>query len=152
RVKLLDFGIARLTREGRGVTLTGAMLGTPGYMAPEQAQGARDIDTRADVFSLGCVLFKCVTGRAVYTGENVLAVLAKTILEEARGASELRRDVPRELDDFIERLLAKDGAKRPVDAGGVALEIAQIRDLSPPRSAPASSKSAALTANERRVV
>jgi len=152
RVKLLDFGIARLTREGRGVTLTGAMLGTPGYMAPEQAQGARDLDTRADVFSLGCVLFKCVTGRAAFSGENVLAVLAKTILEEAPRASELRQDVPQAVDDFIARLLAKDPAKRPVDAAAVALDIAALGDLSGPRSAPASNKGAALTANERRVV
>src|SRR5262249_20989300 len=83
---------------------------------------------------------------------NVLAVLAKTILEDAPRASELRQDVPSALDDFIARLLAKDPAKRPMDAGAVALEIAALGDLSGTRAAPQSTKSAALTANERRVV
>ena len=59
------------------------MLGTPGYMAPEQARGERDVDARADVFALGCVLFECLTGRAAFAGDNVMAVLAKILLEEA---------------------------------------------------------------------
>ena len=69
RLKVLDFGIARLTRGGRKLTLTGSVIGTPGYMAPELVRGERDIRPSADVFSLGCVLFQCLTGRAVFEAE-----------------------------------------------------------------------------------
>ena len=62
RLKVLDFGIARLTSGARKLTRTGSVIGTPGYMAPELVRGARDITPRADVFSLGCVLFQCLTG------------------------------------------------------------------------------------------
>src|SRR5262249_43679468 len=81
--KILDFGIARLLAPTLERTLTqaGAMIGTPGYMAPEQARGEEAIDARADVFSLGCVLFKCLTGRLPFQGEDVTAVLLKLVLE-----------------------------------------------------------------------
>ena len=62
RLKVLDFGIARLQLASHAMTRTGMTLGTPGYMAPEQARGERDVDARADVFALGCVLFECLTG------------------------------------------------------------------------------------------
>ena len=58
-VKVLDFGVARLTREQASLTVAGEVVGTPGYMAPEQARGERSVDGRADVFALGCVLFEC---------------------------------------------------------------------------------------------
>src|SRR5262249_5346179 len=63
-LRLVDFGVARLAEAGGPSTQTGLVIGTPGYMAPEQARGDRDVDARADVFSLGCVLFECLTGRA----------------------------------------------------------------------------------------
>ena len=78
---VLDFGIARAADIGAGLTLTGIMVGTPGYMAPEQARGARDVDPRADVFSLGCVLFHCLTGQRAFQGEDAVAVLARVLFE-----------------------------------------------------------------------
>ena len=69
RAKLVDFGIARVRETSAARTRTGAILGSPGYMAPEQARGARDVDARVDVFALGCVLFECATGKPAFGGE-----------------------------------------------------------------------------------
>src|SRR5882724_7195974 len=70
RAKMLDFGVARVS-DARA-TRTGIMIGTPGYMAPEQARGSKEVGPRADVFALGCVLFECLTGRLAFTGDNVM--------------------------------------------------------------------------------
>src|SRR5262249_31481235 len=71
-IRVLDFGIARLEGMGLTATQTGAVLGTAGYMAPEQARGERGVDAAADVFSLGCVLFRCLTGRTPFEGDDIL--------------------------------------------------------------------------------
>jgi eukaryotic-like serine/threonine-protein kinase len=125
KLKILDFGVARLGRMS-GLTRTGAQLGTPGYMAPEQARGARDVDPRADVFSLGCVLFHCITGERAFAGDHPIAVLAKVLFEEANRASELRDNVPPALDDLVHRMLSKDPAYRPRDGAAVILELEEV--------------------------
>lgn len=95
QVKVLDFGIARLDRSTTIVTQTGTIVGTPGYMAPEQAKGDRTtLDARADVFSLGCVLFECLTGKPAFQATHVMALLAKLLLDEPPRVRELRPDVP----------------------------------------------------------
>jgi tetratricopeptide (TPR) repeat protein/predicted Ser/Thr protein kinase len=126
RVKLLDFGIARQAQKTRALTRTGAMLGTPGYMAPEQARGEKHVDSRADVFALGCVLFECLTGRLAFEGEHVMAVLAKILFDETPSARALQPDVPAALDRLVARMLAKSPPERPSDGRAVAEEIAQI--------------------------
>ena len=83
RIKVLDFGIARAT-SSRSMTRTGLVVGTPGYLAPEQARGSRAIDSRADVFALGCVLFSCLTARAAFVADDVIALLAKVLAEAIR--------------------------------------------------------------------
>src|SRR5690349_18420161 len=72
---LLDFGVAR-TGLAVGLTQVGTVIGTPRYMAPEQARGGTVVDARADVFALGALVFKCMTGRAPFDGEDAIAVLA----------------------------------------------------------------------------
>jgi tetratricopeptide (TPR) repeat protein len=124
RVKILDFGLARMHNATRSPTRTGMILGTPGYMAPEQAQGSRELDARTDVFALGCVFFECLTGRPVFLGENVLGLLAKILLEEAQRVSDLRPDVPAGLDDLVHRMLCKDPAGRPRDGQAIVAELA----------------------------
>ena len=121
QVKLIDFGVAGL-RRGQAITLSGSILGTPGYMAPEQARGESDVDARADLFSLGCVLHACLTGAPPFAGTEPMAVLAKIVLEEPQPLT----GVPPALSDLVARLLSKDRAQRPADAGAVVRELSQI--------------------------
>ena len=104
QVKILDFGIARATA-ALALTATGTVMGTPGYTAPEQARGTKDVDTRADVFSLGCVLFECLTGRAAFRGDHVMAVLAKVLLEDPPRLVDVAPDAPPELEALIARTM-----------------------------------------------
>ncbi|WP_438039357.1 serine/threonine-protein kinase [Sorangium sp. So ce128] len=148
RIKLIDFGIARLSGATSLHTRTGVVMGTPGYLAPEQARGER-ADARADVFALGAVLFECLTGRPAFAGTDVLAVLARLLLEPAPRVRELRPDVPPALDALVARLLAKDPAARPASAAEVA---AALRALGAQGGEPAPVPGAALTAGEQRVL
>jgi serine/threonine protein kinase/tetratricopeptide (TPR) repeat protein len=159
-VKILDFGIAHLPRAA--VTHTGTMLGTPGYIAPEQARGSRDIDARADVFAMGCVVFECLTGRPPFVAEQPLGVLAKILFEEAPRVLALRPDVPTVLDDLVARMLSKDPEVRPRDGSAVARELSAIAQLPsirlgsvPPDPAHVSSVPShrpALTGAEKRLI
>ncbi len=126
-VTLLDFGIARLGGALAVATRAGTVLGTPGYMAPEQARGDRQIDARADVFALGCVLFEAITGQPVFAGEHLMALLAKVLFEAAPRASELCTGVPAALDDLLAQTLEKSPDARPRDGADVARAIAALR-------------------------
>ena len=125
RLKVLDFGIARadaarpFDSTAVPLTKTGGVVGTVGYMSPEQACGRDPIDARTDVFALGCVLFECVTGRPAFSGANAVAVLAKVLLEEAPRTRHFEPIVPPELDELVARMLSKDPAQRPRDATAV---------------------------------
>jgi serine/threonine protein kinase/predicted ATPase len=121
-VKIADFGVARLAAL-RSITGTGAAIGTPGYMAPEQAQGRRNVDTRSDMFSVGAVLFECLAGRPAFPGDHVVAVLAKVLLEEPPDLRAVRPGVPVELDRLIARLLAKAPIDRPDDGDALLAEL-----------------------------
>jgi len=134
-VKVLDFGIARAQREAHSLTRTGVFIGTPGYIAPEQARGEADIDGRADVFSLGCVLFECLTGRAAFVAWDVMALLAKLVVEEVPPPSELAADVPEPVDRLVQRMLIKDPTARPGDAAELAREIEALLAALPPAGA-----------------
>src|SRR4051812_36533736 len=152
-VAILDFGIARIAAVSSGLTITGAAIGTPGYMAPEQARGARDIDARADIFALGAVLFECLAGRPAFAGRHLLAVLAKLLLEDPPRLLELRGDVPAGLDELLGRMLEKDAAARPESAAEVAAELAamSLADEGPSAGAtPRATLEAGLTSSERR--
>ncbi|UQA58184.1 serine/threonine-protein kinase [Polyangium aurulentum] len=154
RVKLLDFGIAR--RPGAttlGLTRTGSLLGTPGYMAPEQARGEREsIDARADVFSLGCVLFECLTGRPAFQGAHAMALLAKLLVEEVPRVQELRPEVPLALDELVARMLAKDPARRPADGAAVLAWLSSLEGDEGPPSPAGDEGAQSITGSERRLV
>ncbi|HEX7838289.1 MAG TPA: serine/threonine-protein kinase, partial [Kofleriaceae bacterium] len=125
RVKVLDFGIAQ--RGGRTpLTQTGTMIGTPGYMAPEQARSNSPIDARADVFALGCVLFQCLTGALAFAGDSAAAILGKILFSETPRVSALWPEVPEDLDALVARMLAKDPALRPSDGDNLAAALAAL--------------------------
>lgn len=153
RVKLLDFGIARHEDTATALTITGTLLGTPGYMAPEQAKGpCQQYDGRVDVFSLGCVLFECLTGRPAFQGTHVLARLAKLLMEDPPPVREIRAEVPEELDELITRMLSKDPDARPADGWTLAAYFERMGSFAelPPMPTPPPQKS--LTHTEKRLV
>lgn len=125
QVQILDFGIARIIGRDRA-TQTGRVIGTPGYMAPEQARGDRSVDARVDVFALGCVLFECLTGRPVFIAERVAALLAKVLFEEPPRLASIAPDLPAELDALLAAMLAKDPEARPAHAGVVGAQLAAL--------------------------
>ncbi|HTL36352.1 MAG TPA: protein kinase, partial [Kofleriaceae bacterium] len=151
RVKVVDFGIVQLGTMP-GSTVEGQVLGTPGYMAPEQARGAKGVDARADVFSLGCVLFECLTGKPAFSGEHMLAILAKIILDEAPRVTELRPEVPPGLADLITAMLAKEPERRPADGIAAARALESFPTGADRLSRAARMRSPALTEGEQRIV
>jgi tetratricopeptide (TPR) repeat protein len=129
QVKIIDLGIARLDWMTRA-TRTGIALGTPAYMAPEQAQGIQELDARADVFSLGAILYECVTGEPAFSGENVRAILVKILFDEAPRLGARCPDAPASLDRLLARMLAKSPFDRPEDGLAIAAALARVADES----------------------
>ena len=126
RPKLLDFGLTRTTVDDEPLTRVGTLVGTPGYMAPEQARGDPNVDARADVFALGTLLFECITGRPAFPGDDPWARLAKTVLASVPALAELLPDTSQELSLLVASMLAKDPAARPRDATEVARRLEHV--------------------------
>ncbi|WP_437640990.1 serine/threonine-protein kinase [Sorangium sp. So ce854] len=162
RVRLIDFGAARLSGDEEECPALGEIRGTPQYMAPEQARGEPHIDARADVFALGSVLFECLTGRAAFAGDDPLSVLMKVLLEEPPRVRELRGDVPAWLDRLVARMLSKAREARPRDGAAVAAALGsealerglEAGPLSQPSSSlpPPSPRAREITSSERKVM
>jgi len=137
RIKLLDFGIAKLadSSSGHNMTRTGAVIGTPTYMAPEQCRGVA-IDSRADLYSLGCILFELCSGQPPFVGEGEGDVLAAHIHVPAPSLVSRVAGLPTEVDRLAHRLLAKPPAERVQTAEEVIRLIdAASTALSGPRTA-----------------
>lgn len=108
-----DFGIARISSaDGKGLTQTGFAVGTPGYMAPEQAMGSESIDFRADIYALGVMLFEIVTGTMPYSAETPMAVLLKHIQDPVPDPRDADPEVPAPIAEVIMRAMAKDPKAR----------------------------------------
>jgi serine/threonine protein kinase/Leucine-rich repeat (LRR) protein/DNA-directed RNA polymerase subunit RPC12/RpoP len=140
RVKILDFGLARAGDDDTHLTQTGTIVGTPAYMAPEQAQ-AKPVDARSDLFSLGCVLYRLSTGELPFQGKDALSMVLALATQEPRPPHELNQDLPPELSRMIMRLLEKNAAARPASARAVvealqAIETDQTLLMTPPPAAP----------------
>jgi len=108
RVKVTDFGIAKVTDSAEHLTVTGSLLGTPSYMSPEQARGGK-IDGRSDLFSVGCILYEMVAGQRAFRGESITALLFKIITEEPPSLRELDPTV----SDAMLRIIGKALSKAP---------------------------------------
>lgn len=111
--KIIDFGVAGWSAAPDEPTSYGAIVGTPGYMAPEQARGERQIDGRADLFAFGCLLYLCLTGERAFSGEDVLTVLAKVVLSEVASVRSRAPNVPEALDRLVARLLSRARPSSP---------------------------------------
>jgi formylglycine-generating enzyme required for sulfatase activity len=140
RVKLLDFGLARAVGQGGQLTYEGAVIGTPAYMAPEQARG-KHLDGRCDLFSLGCVLYWLATGTPAFRGSDMVSTIMAVATEEPPPPASLNRELPLALSDLVMQLLAKEPAQRPASAKAVAEAIREIEKQLHPATAPTLSPS-----------
>jgi serine/threonine protein kinase len=134
RTKILDFGIAKLASEQSGIskTRTGTVLGTPAYMSPEQSKGAGNVDARADLYALGCILFEMLCGRPPFVAEGGGEVMAQHIYAAVPMPSSIA-PVSQELEQLVVRALAKDPAHRFQSAHDI---IAALQMAVPPNSKP----------------
>jgi serine/threonine protein kinase len=123
RIKLVDFGIARFADPSQRLTRTGVMIGTPSYMAPEQARGEGDIGPQADVWALGCVLYEALGGRTPFAGRTPTAIRAKVILDEPPDLAVLCPEAPTALISLVCRMLEKSAAHRPAHGGDAAAAL-----------------------------
>jgi serine/threonine protein kinase len=115
RIKILDFGLARPIDAPADLTRDGAIVGSPNYIAPEQARGEA-VDGRADLFSLGCTLYRLCTGRLPFPGERLFEAVVSLATTTPPAVRDLNPGIPQELSDLIMRLLARDRAQRPSTA------------------------------------
>lgn len=139
--KVLDFGLAKLLEpqptpgsvSSEEPTILqhstpGLILGTAGYMSPEQAQGkSKEIDHRSDIFSFGCILFEAVTGRRAFSGTDTIDTLNKIIREPAPSVSTFNPSAPADLQRIVRRCLAKDPEQRYQNIKDVAIELKEVR-------------------------
>ncbi len=130
--KVLDFGIARLA-DDRSVTRTGHILGTWSYMSPEQARGDRDIDHRTDLWSVGVVLYQCLSGRLPFDSESGPGTLYQILFESPPDLSDFQPDLPRDLVDIVRRSLSKHRDDRFPTAAAMRSALATI-DAAPTRT------------------
>lgn len=119
KVKVADFGLAKATDEDMSMTQSGTGLGTPYYMAPEQARNAKHVDSRTDVYAIGVTLYYFVTGKLPFTGDSVIQIITSKEKGHFTPARKLNPDVPERLDLIIDKLIAKDLNARCKDCAEV---------------------------------
>jgi CheY-like chemotaxis protein len=124
-LKIMDFGVSRLSGSADGSAEAGLLIGTPAYMAPEQLLG-QEIDERADLYATGVVLFECLTGRLPFEAASPVALVARMMAEAPASADAIQPDVPSPLAAIITRLLARRREDRPATAGELGRLLAQI--------------------------
>jgi len=134
-VKVLDFGVAKVDRDAANKeekTKAGTLLGTPQYMAPEQARALPNIDHRADLWSLGVILYRALTGRLPFVGKSAADVIVKICTLDPVRATAIAPDLPPEVDRFFKRALAREPADRFESARAMAIAFSRIAPASFP--------------------
>jgi serine/threonine-protein kinase len=122
-LKVLDFGISKISLHGVS-TRTGDIMGSPAYMAPEQMESTRSVDQRADVWSLGVVLYQLLTGRAPFHGDTLPLLCMHVVNDDPEPMSAIRGDLPDGLEDVVMRCLQKEPDQRCPDVGELARALA----------------------------
>jgi len=135
RVKILDFGLARGGSDDPHLTQSGAIVGTPAYMSPEQA-GGQKVDPRTDLFSLGCVLYRLCTGQLPFKGDTTMATLLSVMQDNPRPVRDINPAIPQPFSDFVMSLLAKEPAGRPASAKEVVSALQTLEAASVTAPAP----------------
>ncbi len=120
-VKIADFGLAQ-AQDLTSITVTGAIVGTPAYMSPEQAAG-RKVDNRSDLFSLGIILYEMMTGEKPFPGENYSSVITRILTAAPKRPIEMNPLIPMEMNQVVERMLEKDPDKRFTDVDSLLVEV-----------------------------
>ncbi len=123
RVTLVDFGIARQSGVMPSLTRAGGLIGTPGYIAPEQARGLRSVGPAADIFALGCVIFECLTGRSPFAATHIAEALARVLFDLPPKLSQQRPDLPGPLSDLLADMLVREPELRIPSARQLILRI-----------------------------
>lgn len=123
RPYLVDFGVARM--EMSTMTQSGTIVGTPSYMSPEQIQGIR-VDARADIFSLGVIIYEMLTGKRPFEGDHITTIVYKIMNEEPTNIREMKRDLPEGFDQVIKKALEKDANKRYQSCKELAADLKNI--------------------------
>jgi len=123
RPYLVDFGVARM--EMSTMTQSGTIVGTPSYMAPEQIQGIR-VDARADIFSLGVIIYEMLTGKRPFEGDHITTIVYKIMNEEPTNIREMKRDLPEGFEQIIKKTLEKDANKRYQSCKALATDLKNI--------------------------
>ena len=127
RVKITDFGLAKQLDDRSGQTQSGSILGTPSYMAPEQAAGrVRDLGPAVDIYALGAVLYELLTGRPPFRAETILDTLEQVRNREPVPPSRLQPNVPRDLETICLKCLHKEPAKRYASAAELAADLGRF--------------------------
>jgi len=168
-VKVLDFGLAKLTEERAGeqesgreeeghrlsnpattpLTDSGIVIGTPNYMSPEQARGLK-VDARSDLFSLGVVLYEMIAGRAPFAGETPTDVIISIVQREPAPLAHYASEAPRELEQIVEKALRKDREERYQTATELLAELKGLRRRLELESLPGQARDAAATGARAR--
>lgn len=146
-VKLIDFGVVKPSVPDGYDTEPGTILGTPHYMAPEQARG-EPVDPRSDVYALGSVLFRLLTGRNVFETDHVIALLGRLVLEDPPHPSSVRFDIPDKVDAVVHCALSRERSQRYDNAGDFARALARVGKLN--NDPPSAERSASAVRPTRR--